>query len=58
VRIEEKEGVVDVVVDTHCVNAAPVAAKASILGVGMRSPKTASARKESIARSSTFGAAK
>ena len=57
-RIEENDGVVDVVVETHWVKAAPLAAKASILGVAIRSPKTASARRESIARSSTFGAAK
>jgi hypothetical protein len=50
--------VVEVVVDTHWVKAAPLALKESMLGVETWSPKTASALRESIARKKTFGLVK
>src|ERR671914_526070 len=54
--MEEKDGVVVVQVQTHCLNAAPRLPSSSKAGVGTSLPKTASARSESTTRSSTFGA--
>jgi hypothetical protein len=56
VRIDEKDGVVEVVVDTAWRKAAPRSAYESMFGVRTASPKTASALRESIASNKTFGA--
>jgi hypothetical protein len=56
--MEENDGVVDVVVATHCVNAAPRLAYRDITGIGMVPPNSVSTRRESITSMNMLGLVK